>query len=173
MNGIIELDLDNDAELMTAALNMDDQIVFSMEQGLIFEARINMSVLPTGAVSRGIFGMGGPWVAEGAAHRVGFEILQNGVCNAEEDDAVNDRPGSTGVTIVAGTFNIFRIDCTTISDVKFFIDGARVASSVTFNNASSTANRRVQPYFEVTKTGAAADQATMEVDYIKIFQNRS
>ena len=172
VNGVIELDLDATVEVQTIEMDFDDQLVFSIAQGLIFEARISMSVLPTASAARGIFGMGGAWVAEGAAHRVGFEILTAGVINAEEDDAVTDTPGSTGVTAVAGTYNIFRIDCTTQTDIKFFIDGVRVAASTTFNNASAAGNLKMQPYFGCTKTSNAA-QATMVVDYIKIFQNRS
>lgn len=171
-NGVIELDLDNTSEVQTIEMDFDDQLVFSLEQGLIFEARITMSVLPDASTARGIFGVGGAWVAEGANHRAGFEILTGGTINAEEDDAVTDTSADTGITAVAGTYNIFRIDCTTVTDIKFFIDGARVCASTTFNNASSTANSKVQPYFGCTKT-AATSQATMLCDYIKIWQNRS
>jgi len=172
VNGVIELDLDNTSEVQTVEMDFDDQLVFSIAQGLIFEARISMSVLPDASTARGIFGMGGAWVAEGAAHRVGFEILTAGVINAEEDDAVTDTSASTGITAVAGTYNIFRVDCTTQTNIKFFIDGARVAASTTFANASAGANLKMQPYFGCTKT-AATSQATMLCDYIKIFQNRS
>jgi len=78
----------------------------------------------------------------------------------------------TLVTAVASTYHIFRIDCTSQSDIKFFIDGERVCASTTFNNAASGANLKVQPYFGVVKTSATS-QATMLVDYVKIWQNRS
>ena len=172
VNGVIELDLDATVEVQTIEMDFDDQLVFSIAQGLIFEARIAMSVLPTGAAARGIFGMGGAWVAEGAAHRVGFEILTGGTINAEEDDAATDTPADTLVTAVASTYNIFRIDCTTQTDIKFYIDGVRVCGSTTFASVSAGANLKMQPYFGCTKTSDAA-QATMLVDYIKIFQNRS
>jgi hypothetical protein len=131
-----------------------------------------MSVLPDATTARGIFGVGGAWVAAGPNHRIGFEILNGGTINAEEDDAVTDTSADTGVTAVAGTYNIFRIDATDETDIKFFIDGARVCASTTFNNASSTANSKCQPYFGCVKT-AATSQATMLIDYVKIFQNRS
>lgn len=172
VNGVINIDLDNTNEVQTVEVNMDDQLSFSIAQGLIFEARLTMSVLPDAASARGVVGMGGGWVAEGANHRVAFELLNGATCNAECDDAVTDTSAVTGVTLVAGTYNIFRIDCTTQSDIKFFIDGARVAGSTTFNSASSAANSKMQPYFGCTKT-AAASQATMVCDYIKIWQNRS
>ena len=172
VNGMVQLYIDNVSEPKTAGINMNDELMFSIAQGLIFEARVTMSVMPDGAGARGIFGMGGNWVAEGAAHRVGFEILPDGVINAEEDDAVTDTPGSTGVTAVAGTYNIFRIDCTTQTDIKFFIDGARVAASTTFANASTGGNLKMQPYFDATAT-TGTKLATMLVDYVKIWQNRS
>ena len=153
-------------------MNWDDQLVFSIAQGMIFEARITMSVLPDAATARGIFGMGGAWVAEGAAHRVGFEILTAGVINAEIDDAATDTPGSTGVTAVAGTYNIFRIDCTTQTDIKFFINGARVAGTTTFANAASAANSKSQPHLGLYKASGAG-LGVLSIDYVKIFQNRS
>jgi hypothetical protein len=171
-NGVISLDLDTQAEVQSAWVTMDDELGFSIAQGLIFEARITMSVLPSGAAARGIFGMGGAYVAGGPAHRVGFEILTAGTINAEEDDAATDTSADTGITAVAGTYNIFRIDCTTQTDIKFFIDGVRVAAGTTFNNASTGANLKMQPYFGCDKTADAA-QATMLCDYIKIYQNRS
>lgn len=172
VNGVVELDLDNQAEVQTVEINFDDQLVFSWEQGLIFEARVTMSVLPSGAAARGILGVGSAWVQGGNAHRMGFEILTAGTINAEEDDAVTDTSADTGITAVASTYNIFRVDATDETDVKFFIDGARVCGSTTFNNASSTANSKCQPYLGVVKTADAA-QATMLVDYVKIWQNRS
>jgi len=172
VNGVVELDLDNQAEIQTVELNFDDQLVFSWAQGLIFEARVTMSVLPTGAAARGVFGVGSAHVTGGNAHRMGFEILTAGTINAEEDDAVTDTSADTGITAVASTYNIFRIDATTKTNVKFYIDGVRVCASTTFNNASSTANSKCQPYFGVVKTADAA-QATMLVDYVKIWQNRS
>lgn len=172
VNGVIECALDSQVEVQTVEVNQDDQLSFSIAQGLIFEARISCSTLPTASAARGVLGMGGSFVAEGAAHRVAFEILTTGTIKAECDDAVTDTSADTGVTAVAGTYNIFRIDCTDQNDIKFFIDGVRVCASTTFNSASSAANSKMQPYFGVTKTANAAT-ATLVCDYVKIFQNRS
>jgi len=171
VNGVVQLYFDNTNEAKTAQINMNDELMFSIAQGMIFEARVTMSVMPDGATSRGTIGMGGAFVAGGPAHRVGFEILENGVINAECDDAATDTPGSTGVTAVALTYNIFRIDCTDQTDIKFFIDGARVAGSTSFNSVSATTNLKMQPYLGIVSTNA--DLATMLVDYVRIWQNRA
>jgi hypothetical protein len=172
VNGVIECALAANVEVETVEVNMDDQLSFSIAQGLIFEARITCSVLPAASAARGVFGMAGVFVAEGAAHRVAFEILTGGTINAECDDAVTDTSADTGITAVAGTYNIFRIDCTVQTDIKFYIDGVRVCTGTTFNSASSASNSKMQPYFGMTKTSNAA-LGTLLCDYVKIFQDRS
>ena len=172
VNGIIECALDNQNEVQTVEVNMDDQLVFSIAQGLIFEARITCSVLPAASAARGVFGMGGAWVAEGANHRVAFEILTGGTIQAECDDAATDTSADTGITAVAGTYNIFRIDCTTQTDIKFFIDGVRVAGSTTFANAASAANSKCQPHVGLYKASGAG-LGVLSVDYVKVWMNRS
>lgn len=172
VNGFVACALSATNEVQTIQANFDDQLIFSLAQGLIFEARISCTVLPAASAARAIFGIGGAWVAAGANVRAGFEILTAGVVNAESDDHTTDTSAATGGTAVAGTYNIYRIDCTDQTDIKFFVDGIRVAASTTFNNAATSANSKVQPYFGMVKTANAA-LGTISCDYIKIWQNRS
>lgn len=172
VNGSITATLHSQAEEQAIQLNMDDQLVFSIAQGLIFEARLTCSTLPTGAAARCIFGVGGEWKQGGADYRTGFEILTDGTINAESDDNVNDESEDTGVTAVAGDYNIFRIDCTIQSDIKFYIDGKRVAEGTTFNNVSTGGNEKMQVTAGLVKTADAA-VGTMILDYIKVWQNRA
>lgn len=172
VNGFVACALDAQAEVQAIEANFDDQLIFSLAQGVIFEARVSCTTLPTGAAARGIFGLGGAWVQGGANIRVGFEILTGGTINAECDDNVTDTSADTGITAVAGTYNIFRIDCTDQTDIKFYIDGARVCASTTFNSAASAPNSKMQPTFGMVKTADAAT-GTLSCDYIKIWQNRS
>jgi len=172
VNGFVSCALDAQIEVQTIQLNMDDQLAFSIAQGLIFEARVSCTTLPTASAARAIFGVGGAWVDVGPNVRVGFEILTAGVINAECDDNVTDTSANTGVTAVASTYNIYRIDCTSQTNIKFFINGARVCRSTTFNNAAAAADSKVQPYFGMVKTANAAT-GTLPVDYVKIWCNRS
>ena len=81
---------------------------------------------------------------------------------------------ATGVTAVIGTYNIYRIDFTTITDVKFFIDGVRVCASTTFDMSTLAGGTTacLQPYFAQDKTGDAG-KAITAIDYVKILSNRS
>ena len=79
---------------------------------------------------------------------------------------------ATTTTLVAGTYYIFRIDCTTQSNIKFYINGTRVAASTTFNNAASAANSKCQPHFGLYKASGAG-LGVLSVDYVKIWSERS
>lgn len=170
-NGLVACALDNTSEKQDAALHMDDQLTFSIAQGAIFEARIKLSVLPTlnGVASWGLWG---DWADGGSAYRVGFEAAGSGAITCESDDNATDTPAASGVTATAAQWKIYRIDCTTQTDIRFYIDGSRVASSTTFANAASAANSKCQPHIGMYKASGAG-LGTIQVDYVKIWQNRS
>jgi hypothetical protein len=171
VNGFVACALDATDEKQDAALHMNDELMFSIAQGAIFEARLALSVLPTlnGVAS---FGLWGAWADGGSNYRVGFEVPATGIVTCESDDNATDTSAATTTTMVAGTYHIFRIDCTTQTDIKFFIDGARVASGTTFANAASAANSKSQPHIGMYKASGAG-LGTISVDYVKIWQNRS
>jgi hypothetical protein len=64
---------------------------------------------------------------------------------------------------------VYRIDFTSVADVKFYIDGVGVATGTTFN-MSQGANVKVQPIVVVQKNGVGADLGDIYVDYIKMWQ---
>lgn len=172
-NGLVACALTADAQKQDAALHMDDQLSLSIAQGAIFETRLAMSVLPTlnGVASWGFWGA---WGDGGSAYRVGFEAVaaSPAAITCECDDNATDTSAASGVTCTAAQFRVYRIDCTTQSDIKFYIDGARVASGTTFNNAASAANSKCQPHIGMYKASGAG-LGTIQVDYVKVYQNRS
>jgi hypothetical protein len=151
----------------------DDNLTFDVGNGLIFETRINMAVAP-GTGVRAVAGMSGPHDLDKdtTANAAWFSWAASQVCNVETDDTTNDTAAATGITTVAGTYNIFRIDFTTIADVKFFIDGARVASGTTFDMSNlSASEQQMQPYFSLDKANGTG-LGEMNIDYVKIWSNR-
>jgi len=171
VNAHVLCSLTADAQKQDAALHWDDQLALSIAQGAIFETRLSLTTLPTllGVAS---FGLWGAWADGGSAYRVGFEVPAGGIVTCESDDAATDTAAATTTTLVAGTYNIFRIDCTTQTDIKFFIDGARVAASTTFTNVASAANAKSQPHLGLYKASGAG-LGVMSVDYVRCWQNRS
>jgi len=88
----------------------------------------------------------------------------------ESDDGVNDNDDkSSGVTL-GTTFKEFVIDFTGgKSNVKFYIDGQRVASTTTFDMSNYTAG--LQPIVQIQKA-ANTNANGVVVDYVKITAKR-
>jgi hypothetical protein len=171
VNSIIECAMTSASQKQDAAIHMDDELGFSIAQGAIFECRLNLSVLPTlnGVASWGLWGA---WADGGSAYRVGFEAAASGAITCECDDNATDTATASGVTVLTTDWKIYRIDCTTQADIKFFIDGVRVAASTTFNNAASAANSKSQPHVGLYKASGAG-LGKIQLDYVKVLQNRS
>lgn len=70
----------------------------------------------------------------------------------ESDDGTTDLDDkATGATI-GSTYKKFLIDFTNgLSDVRYYIDGERVAASTTFTLASITSGQNVQPFVQLHK----------------------
>lgn len=171
VNGIAQCALTATSEKQDAALHMDDQLCFTIAQGAIFECRLALSTLPTG---NGVasWGLWGNWADGGSAYRVGFEAAGSGAITCESDDNATDTSAASGITVTAGQYNIYRIDCTNQSAIKFFIDGVQVATSTTFANAASAANSKCQPHIGMYKASGTG-VGTIALDYVKVWQNRS
>lgn len=172
VNGNVLCSLASNSEAQEATLQMDDQLMFSIAQGAIYECRLALTVAPTlnGVAS---WGLHGAYAAGGSNFRVGFEVTSADlVAVCESDDNSTDTPGSSGITLVVGTYNIFRIDMTVQTDIRFFIDGARVAGSTTFVNAASAGNSKAQPHCGMYKPNGEG-LGIISLDYVKVWQERS
>src|SRR3990167_7689314 len=154
-NGQFLLHLAANDEAEDAVLYHGDNKTFDVGNGLIFEARVDMAVSPGTGVTA-VFGMCGDHnldkdtVTEAAWFRFDADLA----ADVETDDTTNNNDDiSTGHTAVAGTYDIYRIDFTTIADVKFFINGTRVATGTTFDMSNlSAAEQQMQPYLDRKST---------------------
>lgn len=172
-NGVARFPLDVTSEAQESGFTFGNQRPFVLNQGLIFECRAALSTLPT-LLSEAVWGLAGDKnaAADSVAEAIWFKADGNGAIVVENDDTANTNDDvSTGTTLTAGTYAIFRIDCTTITDVHFYINGARVASGTTFN-MSTTAGLKLQPYFHIAKASGAG-LGVLDVDYVRIWQKRS
>jgi hypothetical protein len=88
----------------------------------------------------------------------------------ETDDGTNDLDDkATGATL-ATTYKKFVIDFSDgKSDVKFYIDGVRVAASTTFTMAAATSS--LQPFVQIQKT-ATTNADAVTIDYVKVVCRR-
>lgn len=172
-NGVIGLALDATSEIQLAGIDWADQRTLVLNQGLIFESRFRLSVLPTGAVIV-VVGLEGDHNAavDTVAESIWFRADGNGQITVENDDTAHETTKvATGVTLTTADWIVARIDCTDIADIKFYINGSRVAGGTTFN-MNTVPTLALQPVARVSK-GAATTVGTLQVDYVRAWQNRA
>lgn len=89
----------------------------------------------------------------------------------ETDDGTNDNDDKATGTTLSSTLKKFVIDFTNgKSDVRFYIDDARVAASTTFDMSNATGN--LQPFFQIHKaSGTGTPSVTIE--YFKLVYSKA
>ena len=174
VNGQIQCALTSADQKQDAGLYFGDQRNFSLEQGLVWEARVAFSVLPT-LLAEAVFGMIGDWAdgPDAITYSAFFSADGSGAITCETDDNATDSGAiASGVTVIASAWHIYRIDFTSVTDIRFYIDGVHVATGTTFAYAATGANAILQPYLGLYKASGAG-VGTMEIDYVRLMQKRS
>lgn len=172
--GAVALALTNANEVQLAGIDWGDQRTLCLDRDLVFEARVRFTVLPTGAVVACI-GLCGDHNAavNTVAESAWFRLDGSGAITVETDDTTHETSAvATGVTLVADQWTVLRIECDAAAALRFYIDGARVASATTFD-LSQVAALALQPVVRIGKEAAAATVGTMQVDYVRCWQDRS
>jgi hypothetical protein len=168
----LAMDADNNAE--DAVLYWGDQRGIDVSKQAVIEFRARVSVLPT-ATGQIVMGLAGDHDLDKDTllESAWFKFDGDGDVLVESDDTTNNEDDvATGVTVLATDWKIYRIDFTDLADVKFFIDGDRVASGTTFDMSNlAGAELILQPYFSVDK-GADTGVGTLLLDYVKVWSNR-
>ena len=178
--GVVLLHIGATAAEQEAGLTFGDALTLNLDKGLVFEARCDVAVLPTG-LGEIYFGLANGYVKgrlaaadEGPTvhavfHNSVFGGAAGGLVKIYTDDASTDNAAvTTATTVTAGTPAIFRIDVHDVTSVKFYINGARVAATTTFSMANGT-NVVTQPYFMVYKDGGAG-LGDLKIDYCRVWQ---
>lgn len=108
-------------------------------------------------------------IAAGAIFKLG-STAGNNVSVETDDTANNNDDVATGKTLVAA-YKSFVIDFTGgKSNVKFYINGERVAASTTFDMSNYSAG--LQPIVQIQKT-SDANTDSVSVDYIQVVSRRA
>jgi len=184
---VCQLTLDSDDITELAALYWGDQEALDINKGLVIEWRATFSVLPTvGGGTENVHAVMGVAGAHNAASDTidmnawfRVEAAANTALVWETDDnTINDDDNAVSPTIVlvAGTYNVYRIDFTDLTAVKFYVDNVLVGTApATAFAAVGVTISKCQPYFRISKVKSAANTGvgTMKIDYILWMQNRS
>jgi hypothetical protein len=171
--GIVACALDATSEAQEATLYANDQLNWDVTKNLFFEARAAMSVLPSVAGVEAVFGLQSAWAAgpDNASYYLRFQMNGSGLVNLQSKDGVTTKSVSSGVTLLAGAFHLFRIDASNLSNIRFFIDGTEVSSSGAFTFAAVPPQSVLQPYSSVYKASGTG-VGTLQLDMIQAATNR-
>lgn len=169
--GEYALALASTSEAEDAVLYHGNRKTFDIDSELIFECRAKITTPGTGTTV--VFGLAGAHnldkdsVAQHAWFRLqaGLDLL------VESDDGTTDVDDiDTTTNLVSDSYGIFRIDLTDPSDVKFYLNGQRKASTTTFD--MSAFSGRLQPYFSLDKASGTGT-ATLTLDWVRVTATRS
>lgn len=172
INGEATLAFDSQAEIQNVCLFKSDVLNFDIDAIHSIELRVKTVAALDSATSLafGLCSARNDAIDSLAAH-ASFRLIGSNSLVVETDDSVNDNDDvATGATL-GSTYKRFVIDFAGgKSDVKFYVDGARVAASTTFDMSNYSAG--FQPYVQIQKT-ADANTDSVVIDYIKIVSKRS
>jgi hypothetical protein len=142
--GEIALTFDSANEIQNVCLDFGDKLCFDIDN-----------------IQRAVF-----LVKTVASLNAQFKLAGSNAVVCESDDGTTDNDDkASGVSLVA-TYKEFVIDFTGgKSDVKFYIDGQRVASTTTFSMSAATGS--LQPFVQISKT-ASTNVNSVTVDYVSV-----
>lgn len=99
----------------------------------------------------------------------GTASTSNVVCETDDNTTDNDDK-ATGQTL-SSTYKKFVIDFSLgLADVRFFIDGQRVAASTLFNMSAVTSGQNVQPFVQLQKASGTG-VANVTISQVRVVHN--
>lgn len=171
--GEVALTLASTSEVENVCLSFGDKLCFDIDNIQRFEARVKVSSMTTG--SELVFGLGSARndTQDSVANNAWFKMVGATSTTAlvvETDDGTNDYDDkATGATL-STTYKKFVIDFTGgKSNVKFYVDGVRVAASTTFDMSNATSS--LQPIIQIQKA-ANTNVDAVTIDYVKVVCKR-
>lgn len=162
------------SEVENVCLAHGDALAFDIDDLLNIEMRVRLGVTMTTGTEL-VFGVGSARndTTDSVAANAWFKMVganSTTLVYVESDDGVRDNDDiSTGATL-GTTFKKFFIDFSNKRDVKFYIDGVRVAAATTFDMSGYSSG--LQPIVQIQKA-ANTNVNSVILDYVKINGRRS
>lgn len=165
------LTLASTTEVENVCLHFNDALDFDIDliQSIEFRAKVSAVASATTVV----MGLGSARAddPDTVAANAWFKLAGSTSIVVESDDGTRDNDDkATGLTL-STTYKTFVIDFTGgKSDVKFYVDGQRVAASTTFDMSGYSSG--LQPIFQIQKTSDANTNA-LTIDYVYVICKRA
>ncbi len=172
INGEATLAFDSQSEVQNVCLFQSDVLNWDIDLIQRIEMRVKTTATLDSATSLafGLASARNDAIDSITAH-ASFRIIGNNTLVVESDDGTTDKDDVATGASLSDTYKKFVIDFTGgKSNVKFYVDGVRVAASTTFDMSGYTAG--LQPYVQIQKT-ADTNTDSVTIDYIKIEGKRA
>jgi hypothetical protein len=172
--GEVKLTLEATSEAQNVCLDFGDKLCFDIDN----LERIEMRVKVSGAVTSGTILAFGLQSArnddtDATANNAQFKMVgadSTTLVVVETDDGTTDNDDVATSKTLSTAYKKFVIDFTGgKSNVKFYIDGDRVAAATTFSMAAATSS--LQPFCQIQKA-ANANTNAVTIDYVKVVCKR-
>lgn len=171
-NGEATLAFDSQSEIQNVCLFQSDVLNYDIDllQYVEFRVKTVASLDSATSIAFGMASARNDAIDSLTAH-ASFRLIGSNAIVVESDDGTTDKDDIvTGKSLVA-TYKRFLIDFTGgKSNVKFYIDGERVAAATTFDMSAYSSG--LQPYCQLQKT-ADTNTDSVTIDYIKIVSKRA
>lgn len=170
--GEIAITHSNTSEIQNVCLSFGDVLCFDIDNLQSIEMRVKVGAAEINAATSLAFGLASARndVIDSIANHASFRLIGSNAIFVETDDSVLDNDDVATGQSLGTSYKKFLIDFTGgKSDVKFYVDGKRVAASTRFSMANATGS--LQPYVQLQKT-AATSVDSVTVDYVRIEAKR-
>lgn len=171
---VATLTLASTNEVENVCLAHGDGLSFDIDDLLRVEMRVRLGVAMTTGTEL-VFGVGSARndTTDSVAANAWFKMVGANSTTAvyvESDDSVRDNDDVVTGQTLGTTFKRFVIDFSNKRDVKFYVNGNRVAAATTFDMSSYSAG--LQPIIQIQKA-ANTNVNSVIVDYVRIVARRS
>ena len=176
INGEATLAMDSTTEVQNVCLFQSDVLNYDIDLIDHIEMRVKMGQAALDATSQVAFGLAAARndAIDSITAAALFRVIGADSTTAvvvETDDTANDNNDKATGTSLINAYKKFVISFAGgKSDVKFYIDGDRVAEDTTFDMSTYTAG--LQPFVQIQKTSDDNTDSVV-IDYIKIRSRRS
>lgn len=163
--GAVTLAFDNTSEIQNVCLDFGDKLQLDVDQLIDVEFRIK-TVAALDSATTLVFGLqtGRNDNTDSTTNNAQFKLVGSNAVVCETDDGTTDNDDkATGKTLVDSYKRFVISFAAGKSDVRFFIDGDRVASATTFDMSAATG--QLQPFVQIQKT-ADTNTDSVTIDYI-------
>ena len=168
VTGVAKFVLASTGEAETFGINFADKLQLHPAKGLVVEMGVGIDTVFT-SVMRLVAGVSSAHndTLDSAVTNAWFRLEGTGAnWLAESDDGTTDNDDKgTGVAILITNIYHLRLEFVSTSDVRFWLDGTRVASGTTFKTGANA----VQPELIIQKDSGTGIPA-MLVDYVAAWQ---